>query len=233
MRTLVSVVAPALLIASLALAQTATPPTPPTPTRPAPAEKDAPKAPGKDGSKGAPKDAPPAAEPTLKVGDAAPALSIDAWVKGESVAELKRGHVYVVEFWATWCGPCIKGIPHLTTLQKQHKDKVTIIGVAASERRPRNAKEGDPDRRLDRLKEFVAKQGDEMAYTVAFDADRSMSRDWMQPAARRTIPTAFIVGHDGKIAYIGSPLDKDFDAAVEKAVKASALAGPGVKPSDA
>ena len=38
---------------------------------------------------------------TLKVGDPAPALTVDKWVKGEPVKEFKKGEVYVVEFWAT------------------------------------------------------------------------------------------------------------------------------------
>src|SRR5437868_8519116 len=66
---------------------------------------------------------------TLKAGDKAPAIKADKWVKGDAVTGFEKGKVYVVEFWATWCGPCKESIPHLTALQKEHKD-VTIIGVA-------------------------------------------------------------------------------------------------------
>ncbi len=47
--------------------------------------------------------APTLADPgeTLAVGDDAPALSVAEWVKGEA-AELKRGQIYLIEFWATW-----------------------------------------------------------------------------------------------------------------------------------
>ena len=78
-------------------------------------------------------DAPPraAAVTTLKLGDAAPAFQVDSWVKGDSFTSLEKGNVYVMEFWATWCGPCITAMPHLSALQKQYPD-VRFVGVAAS-----------------------------------------------------------------------------------------------------
>ena len=67
----------------------------------------------------------------LEMGDPAPEIQIKGWVKGDAVklSELKGKKVVVLEFWATWCGPCIKGIPHLTELQEQYKDDVVVIGV--------------------------------------------------------------------------------------------------------
>src|SRR5687768_5335620 len=105
-----------------------------------------------------------AQEATLKVGDKAPKITVENWVKGKEIKQFEKGKVYVVEFWATWCGPCIKGIPHLTELQKEYKDKnVTVIGVAASENG------GNAESKLNTVKNFVQKQGDKMEYTVAFD----------------------------------------------------------------
>ena len=68
---------------------------------------------------------------SLKVGDPAPPLSVELWLKGEPVNEFKRGTVYVVEFWATWCSPCVAAIPHLNQLQKDHPSAV-VIGVAGA-----------------------------------------------------------------------------------------------------
>jgi hypothetical protein len=141
---------------------------------------------------------------TLHVGDAAPALSVKTWVKGKEVKQFEKGKVYVVEFWATWCGPCIQSIPHLTELAANHKD-VTFMGIAASER---NEKEGT-DTRLEKLKAFVTKQGAKMAYNVGFDPDRKMSASWMAASGQKGIPCAFIVGGDGKIAWIGHPMELD------------------------
>jgi len=151
---------------------------------------------------------------TLHVGDAAPALTVDSFVKGEEVKTLAAGKVYVVEFWATWCGPCIESIPHLTELQHKHKD-VVCIGVASSERQPA---EGAADTRLEGVKSFIAKQGDKMDYRVAYDSKRAMSNSWMKPAGQNTIPTAFIVDSKGKIAFIGHP--NEMEAALAKVVAA-------------
>ena len=67
----------------------------------------------------------PATQPavTLHIGDPAPPLGPGRWLKGEPVSAFEPGKVYVVEFWATWCGPCIAAIPHISDLQKQHAPK--------------------------------------------------------------------------------------------------------------
>ena len=65
-------------------------------------------------------------------GEPAAALAVAHWVKGEPV-DVSSG-VHVVEFWATWCPPCLTSIPHLTELQEKFKDRgVNIIGVSDEE----------------------------------------------------------------------------------------------------
>lgn len=153
---------------------------------------------------------------TLKAGSRAPAIAVNKWIKGEAVTGFEKGKVYVVEFWATWCPPCVKSIPHLTKLQKDHKE-LTVIGVTSSERK-------DPDgtdNRLAKLEKFVSDKGAQMDYTIAYDADRKMAETWLRAAGKNGIPCAFIVDHEGKIAWIGNPLDKTFDGEVEKALKGS------------
>lgn len=151
----------------------------------------------------------------LAVGSKAPALAANKWIKGEAVRKFEPGTVYVVEFWATWCPPCIKAIPHLTQLQKKHGDKVVVIGVAGSERPPRNG----PDRRYDAVKTFVGKQGNQMDYRVVFDGTSATYNAWMKAAGKTGIPCTFIVDHTGKIGYIGHPMSMDatLDAIVKKA----------------
>ncbi len=135
----------------------------------------------------------------LTVGDKAPALTIKEWVKGSPVAEFQAGHTYVVEFWATWCGPCVRAFPHLSELQKQYEGKVTFIGVTSE----------DPNNTLDGVKKMVAEKGDKMAYTVAWDDGRTTNKAFMDAAGERGIPCSFVVNGEGIIAYIGHPMELD------------------------
>lgn len=137
---------------------------------------------------------------TLKVGDKAPPVEIPDWVKGEQVTGFEKGKVYVVEFWATWCPPCIESIPHLSKLQAQFKDQgVEIIGVT----RP------DARNTRDAVERFVKKQGDKMAYRVAFDTNGTTYERYMVAARQGGIPTAFIVDRKGSLAWIGHPMAMD------------------------
>ncbi len=166
---------------------------------------------------------PEKAAPTLKAGDLAPALSVENWVKGDAVTGFEKGRVYVVEFWATWCGPCIASIPHLTEIQKTHKGKVQIIGVSGS------------DKDLATVEKFVKEKGDKMGYTVAYDGDKSMSNTWMKPAGKNGIPCSFIVDRESKIAWIGHPaagLDTVLDKVVAGTFNATAWAATETKAND-
>jgi thiol-disulfide isomerase/thioredoxin len=140
----------------------------------------------------------------LTIGDKAPALSVSKWVKGESLGGLEPGKVHVVEFWATWCGPCRTSIPHLTELQKQHPD-VNFIGVSIWEDDPKG------------VEPFVKEMGNKMEYRVALDLvpegksgnDGKMATDWMQAAGESGIPSAFLIDGSGTIAWIGHPMALD------------------------
>src|SRR5688572_13647493 len=115
----------------------------------------------------------PKKKAALNVGDKAPALKVERWVKGAPVKSFEKGRVYVVEFWATWCGPCVSSIPHMTELQQKHKG-LTVIGVAASERKESTG----ADRRVNELERWVKAKGDQMNYTVGYEGEQQMFREW-------------------------------------------------------
>jgi len=144
---------------------------------------------------------PEAPATTLGVGDPAPAFEPAHWIKGKPIGGFETGKTYVIEFWATWCGPCIAVMPHLTDLQKEHPE-VTFVGMAASERTP---KEGEPDERLPFVRGFVRGKGDLMGYRVAYSPDRDIATRWMTAAGQNGIPCTFIVGPSGQIEWIGHP----------------------------
>jgi thiol-disulfide isomerase/thioredoxin len=152
----------------------------------------------------------------LVPGSPAPAFSVDSFVRGPETKTLELGKVHVIEFWATWCGPCVASMPHLTELQKQNPD-VQFIGVAGFER-GKDAADGTK-----RVDDFVKAKGDVIGFAIAFDGDGTMAKTWMTAAKRNSIPTSFVVGKDGNIAFIGSP-NSELDAAIAKAKKADAPA---------
>lgn len=165
-----------------------------------------------------------AQEKKLAVGAQAPGLDIELWTRGDQTS-IESGKVYVIDFWATWCGPCKRSIPHLTELQKEYGDKgLTIIGISNEE--------------TDLVKKFTQQWSGKMEYTVAVDRRQGTTRAWMQAAGRDTIPTAFIVDRKGKVAFIGNPLPEagdGFDEVLKRVMsgrydpKLEQQAAPGVK----
>lgn len=141
-----------------------------------------------------------AAQAKLSVGDPAPKLQTGKFVQGAPISKFDSDHVYIVEFWATWCGPCRASIPHLNELYEKFKDQGLIaIGQDCWE----NSE--------DDVAPFVKKMGDQMTYRVALDDKTTITKgamaiNWMEAAGQNGIPTAFIVDKHGNIAWIGHPM---------------------------
>lgn len=151
----------------------------------------------------------------LKVGDPAPKIQPGSWAQGEAVKDLEGDKVYIVEFWATWCGPCVAAIPHVNDLYKKHKDKgLVVVGQNLGE----DAKT---------VKDFVKKMGSKMTYRVTVDTpEGTMGKKWLEAAGQNGIPCAFVVSKKGKIAYIGHPM------AMEESMLEKLLAEPSTKAAD-
>ncbi len=156
----------------------------------------------------------PAGENQLTIGSTAPPLDIEHWLsdgdgKFAAVTNFESGKVYVVEFWATWCGPCIASMPHLVELQETYADQgVQIISISNED--------------IDTVKSMLSKPYKSSedggpstygeltnAYCLTTDPDLSAHKDYLQAAKQDGIPCAFIVGKSGLIEYIGHPMGMD------------------------
>jgi thiol-disulfide isomerase/thioredoxin len=139
---------------------------------------------------------------SLTIGSKAPEIRVAHWVQGQPVTHFEPGRVYVLEFWATWCGPCRSAIPHLSKLAKAHGDRVTIVGVNVFERETQGTPKG-----IEQIEKFVSSMGANMSYPVCVDTHENfMAEAWMQASGRQGIPASFVVDGEGKIAWIGHPL---------------------------
>ena len=136
----------------------------------------------------------------LKEGDAAPKLQVGKWAQGEPVKEFAGDKVYIVEFWATWCGPCVASIPHLDEIHRKYKDKgLVVIG--------QNVMEQDDTA----IPAFITKMAGKMSYRVATDdksaGEGAMAKNWLEAAEQNGIPCAFVINKKGRIASIGHPME--------------------------
>lgn len=128
----------------------------------------------------------------LDIGDPAPGLEGLTVVKGPDGAVSLANTFTVVEFWATWCGPCRTSIPHLTQLATANAGHLQVIGIS-------DEPEGT-------VRPYVDGMGSAMDYTVA-TAPAHVYQRWM--ANVPGIPHAYLVGPDGVVYWQGHPLELD------------------------
>jgi thiol-disulfide isomerase/thioredoxin len=136
----------------------------------------------------------------LVIGDCAPDLQLMGFLRGDAFNAFAPGVVHVIEFWATWCGPCRRSIPHLSELQLRYPD-VVVLGVAVAWK---NYQE---------LQAFVEEQGEAIAYRIAADlpaqeGQRNPTRAaWCDAGYQVGVPSAFIVDGSARVVWMGHPLE--------------------------
>lgn len=112
-----------------------------------------------------------------------PDIHVERWII--NAPRTMENKVVVVEFWATWCGPCIKGIPHLNDLQEKLAGRAVILGV--SNEAPAT------------VENFVKQT--KMNYAVAIDQQATM----MKFVGNRGIPHCIVMSPDGIVRWQGHP----------------------------
>ena len=114
----------------------------------------------------------------------------------EGVGPWGDGNIYILDFWGTWCSPCIKEIPHLTELQKKYRDRGLVV-VGYSWESP------------DILFKFLERMGPKMGYVVVGDTtettlqryvDESMGDNGIQG-----FPYSYLISGSGQLVWRGNP----------------------------
>jgi len=145
------------------------------------------------------------------IGTEAPPLDIEHWVqdgegKFDHITEFEEGKVYIVEFWATWCGPCLQAMPHIVRLQRDYADRgVQVVSVSREPRATIDAflKKPVPGQSGTTYEKLTK------SYCLTSDPDGSVYKDYMEAAGQSGIPTAFIVGKTGRVEWVGHPMRMD------------------------
>lgn len=114
-------------------------------------------------------------------GAAAPSFVVEKWITPKPAM---AGKFVLIDFWATWCGPCRQSIPHLNALQEKFKDQLVVVGLSD---------ESEADiRRMTQPK---------MNYAVAFDT----SARTMREVQVKGIPHALLIDPKGIVRFEGMP----------------------------
>jgi len=129
-----------------------------------------------------------------------PAIDAARWLNsGELPWDKLRGKVVLLDFWGTWCGPCVKKLPDVQRLADKFRDRgLVVIGIHSAEG-------------SDTCQEFVEKN--KISYPIAIDSGKTE-----EAYAIAAWPTVFVIDKTGKIVsgYTSDlPTDETIDALLE------------------
>ena len=155
-------------------------------------------------------------EGSALLGKAAPTFKLKMLGGGDDFDLAKeKGHIVVLDFWATWCGPCVRSLPGLIEVMAQFPaDRVRFVGLDQAEA-------------PEQVKRFLETRGWKLS--VAMDAGQNVARQYGVDG----IPHTVIVGPDGKVAWVKTGYTEDGDEQAAAEVKKLLAPATGAPPAAA
>lgn len=131
------------------------------------------------------------AQQFIKVGDQAPNIYITNWIENVPEDKSLRDRIIVLEFWATWCGPCIAAVPHMNELQKNYNnDEILFISLTYEN--------------VEKVKRTLARVN--FKSSVATDTTRTTQIQFGDgESGIGSYPITFVIDNENRIQWIGSP----------------------------
>lgn len=155
------------------------------------------------------------ATPEVQEAPTHPTLVVETLDHGRFDLSEHRGEWVVVNFWATWCKPCLKEIPDLSEFDAA-RDDVRVIGLAYEEIE------------VAAMREFLVKHP--AGYPIALLDVYSPPADFDTP---RGLPMTYLIAPDGRVAdkFLGPITSQDLARSIKQAQKASAAEAPAAEPA--
>lgn len=119
----------------------------------------------------------------LKEGDTAPEFTAELVGGGTFTLSEQKGKVVLLNFWATWCGPCVKEMPAFERLKEDYGDDVAILAVDCMEEK-------------ETVDKFIKKKG--YTFPVAYDVEGMIGMKYPTDG----IPYTLVINKDGIVRYI-------------------------------
>ncbi|MEQ8770778.1 MAG: TlpA disulfide reductase family protein [Phycisphaerales bacterium] len=138
-------------------------------------------------------------------GDKLPSMGHVSWISESERWQDIDNKVIVLDFWATWCGPCIAAMPTLQALQKSYPHDLRVIGVGGQSEDEKT------------VRDWLKRKGEH--YANVYDGSRRLIR----PFAPKGIPFVVVASTDGVVRWTGNPHDPKFVEAVHQVMGADPL----------
>ena len=152
---------------------------------------------------------------TQLLGKPAPAISVDLLGGGKASLESAKGKVVMLDFWATWCPPCVRGLPVVSAIAEKYKDK-GLVFYAVNEQEDEET-----------IKAFLEKKG--LKIPVALDKDGSLGHSYLVTG----IPQTVLIGKDGtvQVVHVGfmPSMEQELTKQIEDLLAGKNLAGEAQK----